>query len=201
MPGEFFPPIVLASSSPRRQELLRQAGIDFLLHPADIPEPCRPGEAPAQTVIRLAEAKATAVSELFPGRIVLGADTLVSLDGRALGKPADLPAAKALLHQLSGRTHEVHTGVCLCRKDDFSCSWVCCSRVTFKELSHADIERYVSLVNTLDKAGAYALQEHGEMIIAAVTGDRNNVIGLPLDEVRQKLKEIVHDESSSATSI
>ncbi|NLF92400.1 MAG: septum formation protein Maf [Oligosphaeraceae bacterium] len=193
--------MVLASSSPRRQELLRQAGIEFSVHPADLPEHCLDGESPAQTVIRLAEAKAAAVSELFPGQIVLGADTLVSLDGRAVGKPADLSAAKALLRQLSGRTHEVHTGVCLCRKAAFSCSWACCSQVTFKDLNHADIERYVALVNTLDKAGAYALQEHGEMIIATVAGDRNNVIGLPIDAVRQKLRDIVHHESTSATGV
>ncbi len=193
--------IVLASASPRRQELLRQAGIEFIVQPAEIPEECCSGESPAETVVRLAEAKAAAVAAQFPGHIVLGADTLVFLDGTPVGKPADLPSAKALLAKLSGRTHEVYTGVCLYRcQDKLSRSWTCCSEVTCKILTADDIEKYVCLVNTLDKAGGYALQEHGEMIVAAVAGDRNNVIGLPVEEVQKQLAEIALYESTAAKS-
>ena len=197
----FSQPLILASASPRRQELLQQAGIEFKVNPAEIPELNLPGETPTESVQRLAEAKARAVADCFPDRIVLGADTLVSLAGKPLGKPMDLPEARLLLQRLSARTHEVHTGVCICQKNLFCQTWLCTSRVTFKDLHPADIDRYLQLVNPLDKAGAYALQEHGEMIIAAVEGDRSNVIGLPIQQVLQKLKEIARYESSSATSI
>lgn len=178
-PGEA---LVLASGSPRRRELLTRAGVPLELRTADISEDVLPNESPVALVRRLALAKARAVASSLPGRLVLGADTVVELDERVYGKPVDMAAARAMLRSLSGCRHEVLTGVCLLR----GCvekSWVARTRVCFRELDDAAIDAYFALVNPLDKAGAYGIQEHGEMIVAGIDGLLSNVIGLPVEEV------------------
>ena len=180
--------IVLASASPRRRELLHGAGIRFVCHPADVDEALRHEEEPAAAVQRLARAKAAAVAGAFPHEIVLGADTLVVLDGQALGKPRDLDDARRMFRMLSGRTHQVMTGVSLLRlRSPHEETWCCVTDVTFRELSAMAVEEYLDKVHVLDKAGAYAIQECGEMIVSGICGLRSNVVGLPVEEVAARL--------------
>ena len=182
--------LILASASPRRRELLAAAGLAFRVVPAQVDESPLPGEAADATVERLAAVKAHTVAALHPPGLVLGADTLVlSPRGRALGKPADLDEARAMLHELSGHAHTVLTGVCLCRQTPrFEEIWHCRSVVRFRTLDNEAVERYLRQVNTLDKAGAYAVQECGELIIERVDGLLSNVIGLPVEEVLARLR-------------
>ncbi len=181
--------IILASASPRRRRLLEQAGISAAVTPADVDESPRPGELPAETAVRLACEKAAAVAPGFPNAVVLGADTLVVLDGEPLGKPKDLEQARKMLTRLSGRTHRVLTGVCLLRLEPFRRqTWITCSEVQFHRLTPADIEDYLRRVHVLDKAGAYAIQEHGGRLVDHVHGPVSNVIGLPIEEIRRRLE-------------
>jgi septum formation protein len=134
-------------------------------------------------------AKAEHVAAQRPDAVVLGADTVVVLRGRIYGKPADLVAARQMLLSLSGAEHEVLTGVCLLRlRPAWRDAWVCRSRVRFRRLDDAVIARYCAQVNTLDKAGAYAVQEHGELLVESVDGLTSNVIGLPVEEVQEHLR-------------
>lgn len=188
--GSVQPRLILASQSPRRRELLAQAGIAFDCQPAEVCEAPLPGETPAELVRRLAELKARHVAEQHAGRIVLGADTVVVLGGQALGKPRNLAEARWMLAALSGQTHEVLTGVCLIDGNGASRNWVCCTHVTFRTLDDATVEDYLSRVHVLDKAGAYAIQEHGELLVAETRGLVSNVIGLPVEEVVAKLNEM-----------
>ncbi len=185
-----FTKIILASASPRRQELLRGAGILFAVHPAAVEEALQLGEPPSASVMRLAELKAGAVAAQHPGSLVLGADTLVVLDGKMYGKPVDLAEAGRMLKELSGRTHEVLTGVSLAQHGQQSYTWCSKTLVTFKKLSDEEIAAYFRLVNPLDKAGSYAIQEHGDLLVKRVQGLRSNVIGLPVEEVVRKLQEL-----------
>ncbi len=187
-----MPALVLASSSPRRHELLAAAGIDHIIHrPTDIDETPLPGEPPETLVQRLARAKAASVADQLPGRVVLGADTIVCLDNQILGKPADLDEAAACLRLLSGNTHRVITGACLLRRrplhDDV---WYCISEVTFRVLTDADIAHALTLTNPLDKAGAYAIQEQEAHLIAHFTGLRSNIIGLPVEDLLAHLRHV-----------
>ena len=186
----YFAKIILASASPRRQELLREAGISFAVHPAEVDEELLPGELPAVSVMRLAALKAAAVAAQHPGSLVLGADTLVVLDGKMFGKPADFADACRMLKELSGRTHEVLTGVSLVEYGQPAYTWCSKTLVTFKILRDEQIAAYFRLVNPLDKAGSYAIQEHGELLVEGIQGLRSNVIGLPVEEVVQKLQEL-----------
>ncbi len=183
-PGE---ELILASGSPRRRQLLAAAGIRFFCQSADVDEASLPGETAAELVQRLAASKARQIAAGCPGRLVLGADTVVALDGVIYGKPADLAAARAMLLALSGRSHQVLTGVCLVRQPagrrEVSRIWVCTTSVAFRTLASDDIEAYFRLVDPLDKAGAYGIQEHGDMIVARVDGLLSNVIGLPVEEL------------------
>ncbi|MGI5925366.1 MAG: Maf family protein [Lentisphaeria bacterium] len=174
--------LVLASASPRRRELLARAGVPLQVHTAEVPEASLAGESPEALVQRLAGAKARAVAATMPGRLVLGADTIIVFAGQVFGKPADLPAARAMLRTFAGRRHEVLSGVCLVR-DRIEHCWLARTTVRFRSLSDADIDAYFALVNPLDKAGAYGIQEHGEMIVAGIDGLLSNVIGLPVEEV------------------
>ena len=181
-------PLVLASASPRRRELLGELGVKFEVVVANVTEHEDPALDPRVMVARNSALKADAVAALRPRAWVLGADTTVFIDGHALNKPADLDAARAMLRRLSGRTHTVFTGVALRHaargvKEDFGVA----SEVAFRGLAEADIEAYLQRVHVLDKAGAYAIQEHGEMIVAARRGSLSNIIGLPQDEVRELL--------------
>ena len=179
--------IVLASGSPRRRELLQSAGIPFEVMTADVEEARIEGEPPEQMVQRLATLKAKAVAARCPDRVVLGADTVVVLNSTVLGKPRGLEDARRMLAALSSRTHRVLTGVALLSPNEPPDVWCCRTAVTFKTLSMADIENYLSLVDVLDKAGSYAIQSHGELLVEAIDGLLSNVIGLPVEDVKEHL--------------
>ncbi len=184
-------PLVLASGSPRRRELLRELGVDFEVVTAGVAElddAAAPGLAPAELAIANARLKAGAVARLRPGRWVLGADTVVALAGRIFGKPGSEDEARDFLRALSGRTHEVVTGGVLRGPDGVEESFHEISRVTFEPLSDDVIARYLGEVHVLDKAGGYALQERAEWIVASVEGSRANVIGLPVEKLSGLLR-------------
>jgi len=179
--------LILASASPRRAELLRAAGIPFEISAVDIDERFRAGEVPEHAVARLAEAKAGAVVVRHPDRVVLGADTTVVVGGEALGKPADAADAARMLTLLSGRTHEVLTGVCLCAQGR-RLVHVEPTRVRMVRLSDAEIAWYVSTGEAADKAGAYAVQGLASRFIEGIDGSYSNVVGLPISRVYEFLK-------------
>ncbi len=180
--------LVLASASPRRSELLREYGIEFICRPSDVDEQPVPGLVPQALAAHHARNKAQAVASQFPQLTTLGADTVVAIDGEALGKPADLEAATAMLKRLAGRTHTVFTAVYLLRAADGRSDSFCeASAVTFKDLDAAAISDYLTLINPLDKAGGYAAQEYRELIIAGIDGLLSNVIGLPVERVIERL--------------
>ena len=172
-------PLILASGSPRRAELLRQAGIPFEAYAADVDETQHPGEAPDAYVRRLAVAKATRVAAAHAGRAVLGADTTVVLDGEVLGKPDDGADAVRMLTRLSGRSHLVLTGVCLIDADGQQ-TGVATTTVEFRPLSAAEIDDYVRSGEPMDKAGAYAIQGGAAGFVSRLDGAFDNVVGLPL---------------------
>ena len=184
--------MILASRSPRRKELLRQCGVEFSVFASDVGE-LNSGSGVAVEALPAANAalKAAAVSELFPDEPVLGADTMVICDGRAFGKPADENESFRMLKALSGKSHQVITGVALYWKErHISEVWSETSWVHFKTLTDDTIWQYIRQVNTLDKAGAYAIQEYGELIISHVDGEIENVIGLPLANLKQRLQNL-----------
>ncbi len=181
--------LVLASASPRRQQLLRNAGIQFEVQPADIPEDPKPGEGAKECAERLAREKALTVAHQRPGDIVLGADTVVVIDGQLLGKPLDTADAARMLRLLSGRTHEVITGVCLAVGETPSTSSET-TLVTMNELTEQEIADYVSSGEPMDKAGAYAIQGIASRWIPRIEGDYSNVVGLPVALVCRMLREI-----------
>jgi septum formation protein len=179
--------LVLASQSPRRSEILRQAGIPFTVRPAAVDETPLPGEAPPDHVLRLAEAKATAVPAR-PDEIVLGADTTVTVDGEIYGKPADAADARRMLEALSGRKHEVITGICL-RRGPKTVRDCAVTGVWFANLSPAEIDDYVASGEPMDKAGAYGIQGLASKFIARIEGCYFNVMGLPVSLVYRHLRE------------
>ena len=184
--------LILASQSPRRAELLAAAGFAFDIAPAHVDESMHPGEEPASYVLRLAEDKARAVLRADDGgdsRIVLGADTVVVLDNDTLGKPADDADARRMLHVLSGRTHQVLTGVALCSTARCVTA-VERTDVQFATLSDADIDWYVSSGEPRDKAGAYAIQGRASRYVLRIAGSYSNVVGLPVATVERLLREI-----------
>ena len=176
--------LILASTSPRRAEILRDAGIPFEICAADVDEAESPGESARAMVARLAEAKARAVAvpqEAGDERIILGADTTVEIDGEILGKPRDAGHARAMLARLSGRTHHVLTGIFLLRLSDGEMrAAVESSAVTFAPLTEQEIEEYVSTGEPIGKAGAYAIQGLAGRFIPRIEGCYFNVVGLPL---------------------
>ncbi len=182
-------PLILASASPRRREILARAEISFEVIPANLDEARQPGEAPAELVERLAREKARFVASRHGQRFVLGADTIVNLGDRVLGKPRDEAHALELLSSLSGRTHRVLTGVALVTPAGGVLSRWVSSEVTFRDADRDELERYVAAGESLDKAGAYALQGEGHSLVEKVRGSETNVIGLPLDETLALLGE------------
>jgi septum formation protein len=192
--------LVLASASPRRQELLRNAGIRFAVHPTDVPEIPHPGEAPRVFAERMAQEKALAVFQQRPHDTILGADTVVVVDEQILGKPRDQADAADMLRQLSGRSHIVITGVCLTgwlqpetgnqkvetRFQDVRSET---TLVTMDTLSERDIRAYIATDEPMDKAGAYAIQGMASRWISRIEGDYFNVVGLPVALVWQVLRE------------
>ncbi len=210
--------LVLASASPRRQELLRNAGISFVVQPADVDETPLVGEPPRSCAERLAREKALAVGKLRPQDVVLGADTIVVVDGAILNKPADANDARRMLRMLSGRTHQVITGVCLvtpvasrqlpaasehaprersCGDDEHFLRTESrelrtaseITLVTMTEISSEEIEAYVATGEPTDKAGAYAIQGMASRWIPRIEGDYSNVVGLPVARVYRMLRE------------
>lgn len=182
------PRLILASASPRRRELLGQLGVVFDIVTASVEEHEEASTDPRVMVAHNAALKADWVAAREPEAFVLGADTTVAINGLALNKPRDLAEARAMLRQLSGRTHRVFTGLALRRgRDALRVDETVTSEVTFKPLDEAVISAYLAKVNTLDKAGGYAIQEHGELIVAGYTGSFTNIIGLPLESTKQIL--------------
>lgn len=180
--------LVLASASPRRTELLREAGIPHRVLLAAVTEHEDPTTDPAKMVLYNARLKAAAVSCLYPEALVLGADTTVALGDRALNKPADLTESRAMLRSLSGREHTVHTGVCLlCPALGIDETCDITAWVRFRPLTEDDITRYQSLVNTLDKAGAYGIQQGMEIIIDDFQRPISTIMGLPVEFVKARL--------------
>lgn len=179
-------PLILASASPRRADLLAAAGIAFTVRAAAVDETPRPGESPGEYVVRLALEKARAV-RLEPGEVVLGADTTVVHADRILGKPATAAEARTMLAALSGRTHEVWTGVAV-RADGREASAVAVSRVRFAPLSAEEIAWYVASGEPEGKAGAYAIQGLASRFVESVEGSCSNVVGLPVHLVYALLR-------------
>ena len=180
-------PIILASASPRRSALLKEAGPAFAsmrIMTSDVEE----GDDPLENAMR----KAEAVAKLNPQALVIGADTVIRFEGETIGKPAGLEDAKRILAKLSGRTHDVATGVCVrCVEADILVRFEEATHVTFRTLTPDAIDKYVRDVNLLDKAGAYAIQEHGEDIIESIDGSLTNVIGLPVERLKETFEYLL----------
>jgi septum formation protein len=181
--------LVLASASPRRQDLLQEAGYDFKIVRPEIEERFDPHLSLGEVTIWNAMRKGIFVAPAHSSAVVVAADTLVSLGGEIIGKPADMADALAILRRLSGRTHQVCTGVFVGRRADSAFSvFREVSHVTFKTLSEQGLKDYLESVNPLDKAGAYGAQDRGTQIIAKIEGSRSNVIGLPMEQTAEALK-------------
>ncbi len=185
--------LLLASSSPRRLDLLARVGLDPEVVPADVDERLLPGEAPADAARRLAALKAEAACRTLgtAPAVVVAADTIVAIDGESLGKPLDAADAAAMLDRLSGRTHEVHTGFVVAGTGGAAggrrVESVVTTRVRVKRLSRAEVEGYIATGEPFGKAGAYAIQGAGAFMVEGVEGSVTNVIGLPLVEVLEAL--------------
>ncbi len=187
------PSLILASASPRRADLLRQLAPEFQIVASDAPELSPEHLSPREICLLNAHRKSRVVAKKIPDAVVLGADTLVFLERKIYGKPRDLADAHRMLNQLQGRTHQVVTGVCLLhlrvhRESLFAVS----TDVTFHSLTVDQISHYLSKINPLDKAGAYAIQDHGELIVAEISGSFSNVVGLPLEKLGEELPLMLH---------
>ena len=182
---------ILGSGSPRRRELLKEIMDDFMVVVSDAVEIKFHPDGPLSLVQENARLKAEAVAQLHPRSWVLGADTLVALGEKVLGKPKDLAEARSMLELLSGQTHEVSTGLCLINlASSFNQTRVETSRVTFKNFDDRVINKYFEVVDPLDKAGGYAIQTNPELIVENFEGSHSNVIGLPVEMLDQWLSEI-----------
>ncbi|QSH41472.1 Maf family protein [Lentisphaerota bacterium ZTH] len=189
--------LILASNSERRKVLLKEMGLDFDQVPSFVAE-AGPGECfcPDTTLIN-ASRKAEDIAQRFPDALIIGADTVIEWNGAVIGKPADLADARRILMELSGSTHAVVTGMALrSLKQNIRVDFAEYTRVTFKELTPSGIDQYLELVHVMDKAGAYAIQEYGEMLVEAIDGPLDNVIGLPC----RRLAEALNACSAAAMS-
>lgn len=185
-----FPEWILASASPRRHELLAKLGIDFRVEVSAVDEWEDTDADPEALVRHNATEKAAAVAAKFPNAMVLGSDTTVSLDGVVLNKPVDMDEARSMLRRLQGKTHTVYTAVALLSiRNQIELCFVESSAVTFKPLDDAAIEQYFALVNPLDKAGAYGIQEGKELIIERYEGSLYNIMGLPIERLSAILRQ------------
>lgn len=182
--------LVLASASPRRQAFFRELGWDFETRASNIDEKPVDGESPAEMVRRLAEAKARDVWDSESGSWVVGADTTVVIDGQVLGKPADNGDAERMICLLQGRTHTVMTGVAVIASDGRLASAVEKTEVTFREMTQREASAYVDQGESMDKAGAYAIQGKGTLLVRRVNGCYFNVVGLPLEKLSEILAEL-----------
>ena len=180
--------LILASASPRRKELLAQLGLPFEVIPAEVTEHEAPDADPREMVRHNAALKADWVAARHPDATVIGSDTTVFIDRIVLNKPRDAAEARAMLRLLRGRTHTVFTGLALRRpRAGLQLDRGVASEVTLKAFDDATLELYLSHVHTLDKAGGYAIQESGELIVAGYTGSLTNIVGLPVEEMKQIL--------------
>ena len=195
-----FKSLILASASPRRQELLQSIHIPYTICPADVVEDEDPLADPLTLVTHNASLKAHAVANIHPSELVLAADTTVALDGHVFNKPADLVEAREILRMLSGKTHTVFTAIHLLALDaKVDEAWVAQAAVTFRILDDTTIDNYIQLVNPLDKAGAYGIQSHSELIISGFTGLRSTIMGLPIEELLPRLKSFFWDCMDNAS--
>jgi septum formation protein len=186
--GQKTSPLILASASPRRKELLAGIGLPFTVIPAEVTEHEDPNSDPREMVSHNAALKADWIATRHPEATVIGADTTVFVDRTVLNKPRDAAEARAMLRRLSGRSHTVFTGLAVRRlSDGLKLDQGVASEVTFKTLDEATIELYLSRVHTLDKAGGYAIQEQTDLIVAGYTGSLTNIVGLPVEEMKQLL--------------
>lgn len=187
-----IPEVILASGSPRRRELLDGLGIDFRVRPVELDESAGAGEAPEDLVLRLAREKA--IAKVWPGELVLAADTLVVLDGDILGKPEDERDASAMLHRLQDREHLVFTGIALLDGPNAQpTSEIVRTRVRIGPISQERIRWYVGTGEPLDKAGAYAIQGLGATFVEAIHGNYTNVVGLPIPAVNRLFASLGYD--------
>src|ERR1051326_348353 len=183
------PSLILASASPRRAELLRQLTLDFKVVPSSVTEIHHDQLSVREAAQINAYRKARSVAKKYPDTLVLGADTLVCLDTTIFGKPGTLEEAYEMLERLQGRTHQVVTAICLMLLRNHRQRVFCESTsVTFRPLDAVKIRRYLTRVNPLDKAGAYAIQEEGDQIIESISGSYTNVVGLPLETLAMELQ-------------
>jgi septum formation protein len=181
------PPIVLASQSPRRAELLGRLGLEFEIRPADIDESYRGHEMPADHAERLARGKALAAAHGRPDALVIGSDTIVVLGDDVLGKPADERQAVEMLQRLSGREHQVFTGIAVVRGERIESS-IERVRVRFRVLSARECQEYVATGEPMDKAGAYGIQGYGAALVDAIEGDYFAVMGLPIARMLELIR-------------
>ncbi len=181
--------IILASSSPRRRELLANAELKFDVCIKNVDETPPEGLAPAEAVEYIAKKKALAISAIAEDAIVIGADTVVVLDGKVMGKPKDKEHACQMLSALSGKEHEVITGVCLAY-DGKEETFHCVSKVRFWDLSDEEIKHYVTGGEPMDKAGAYGIQGKGSVLVESIEGDYFNIVGLPVSRVVREIRRI-----------
>jgi septum formation protein len=196
--------LILASKSPRRSYLLKKAGIAFDVIPSRIDESSVPADDPVRYVGTLARAKAEEVAVQHPDCWVIGADTIVLIDGKVLGKPTNMDDARAMLTRLSGQTHQVYTGFTLCCLDRRKIiSDVVCTDVTFKTLTRDEIEWYIHTDEPFDKAGAYAIQGLGTFLVKRINGSYTNVVGLPVCEIIEHLikEDVLHLQAGPVTSV
>lgn len=179
-------PVILASQSPRRKELLKKIVSDFEIVPSSVEEIFQPELSPRENAVAVARMKALDVSRSYPGHYVIGADTIVVLDDEIIGKPKDAADARNILRRLSGRRHQVLTGVVVAYSKRMEDAAV--SEVDIRPLNDEEIARYVATGEPMDKAGAYAIQGEGASIVASYSGSYSNIVGLPLDMVKALLE-------------
>lgn len=184
--------LILASASPSRKMLLEQAGLDFEVVVSGVDETVPSDYTPAQTVEALAQRKGRAVQALRPEASIIAADSVVSIDGLILGKPKDDEAAKATLRRLSGRTHELITGVCLLINGQMDLFHQV-TRVTFYPLTEEEIAEYVALGESRGRAGAYGIEGIGVVLVQSIQGDYPNIVGLPVAETIRRLHKLLGD--------
>ncbi len=182
--------IILASSSPRRKELLKTAGVEFEVHVKDVDESIPEGTPPAEAAKMTAAKKAAVIASEYKNDIVIGADTIVVANGRILGKPKDEADAAEMLRMLSGIEHEVITGVCI-KCDESSHFFAQTSKVKFYDLTDEEIRAYVASGEPMDKAGSYGIQGLGCTLVERIEGDYFNIVGLPVAEVCRKIKTLI----------
>ncbi|MCH2175988.1 MAG: Maf family protein [Lentisphaeria bacterium] len=184
--------MILASGSSRRLQILQSLGVQPKVIIANVDETPYANENPSEYVLRLAIEKSSVVSSDYPAEWVLGSDTIVALpDNKKLGKPENLTKAFKMLKNLSGKCHHVFTGVCLKKLEtNQNFSFVEKSTVYFKKLSNEEIIEYHKRINPLDKAGAYAIQEHGELVVDRYEGEYYNIVGLPINQLKLLLNQL-----------